>query len=34
MYRDKVNDAQFVAIRDAANSLSSSWPIKSQSVSN
>jgi ADP-ribosylglycohydrolase len=34
MYKDKVNDTQFVTIRDTANKISSSWPIKYQSVSN
>ena len=34
MYKDKVNDTQFVIIRDTTNKLSSSWPVKYQSVSN
>lgn len=34
IYKDKVNDAQFVTIRDIASKLSSSWPIKYQTVSN
>jgi ADP-ribosylglycohydrolase len=32
MYTDKINDAQFTTIRDAANKLSSRWPSKYDSV--